>query len=156
MVVVREAEMRDAFLLLTWRNDPPTQRMSRNGGEVSVPDHLAWLAAVLGDPRRLLLVGEDASGTPVGSVRLDPCSWVCPGGFEVSLTVAPEARGQGYATALLFSAEERAAASLDAHQLWANIRADNLRSISAFESCGYDNDPKPSTFGSWWRRDLTS
>jgi GNAT superfamily N-acetyltransferase len=104
-VRARPAVPADAETLWRWRNDPATRASSRSSEEVPWESHLAWLEASLRRDDRLLLVAGDESG-PVGTVR-----WDHEGGdeWEVSITVAPERRGQGLAAPLL-AAGERALA----------------------------------------------
>ena len=105
-VRARPAVLTDAEALWVWRNDPATRANSRSSEEVPWERHLAWLESSLTRDDRLLLVADDDRG-PVGTVR-----WDHEGGdeWEVSITVAPERRGQGLAGPLL-AAGERALAT---------------------------------------------
>lgn len=100
-VRARPAVLTDAETLWVWRNDPATRANSRSSEEVPWENHLAWLESSLTRDDRLLLVADDDSG-PVGTVR-----WDHEGGdeWEVSITVAPERRGQGLAGPLLAAGE---------------------------------------------------
>jgi RimJ/RimL family protein N-acetyltransferase len=82
--------MVDAPFLHAWRNDPITREASRNSGLVSLVEHQAWMVCSLASPDRILQVAEE-NGKPVGIVRADRAL----GGWELSWTVAPEARGRG-------------------------------------------------------------
>lgn len=154
IVHARQARAQDGVELRAWRNDPDSRRMFRNVAEVTATEHSMWLTDVLADPSRLLVIGDDESGRSIGSVRFDPWGSVAAAAFEVSITVAPEARGKGYSASLLIEAENCAARILGARELWANIRSDNWLSIRLFELCGYTSSPIESDFGSWWRKDL--
>lgn len=92
MLTLRPTTLKDAELLLSWRNDPDTRRQSRNTGEAELTGHIAWLTKSLTMPSRKLFIAED-DGTPVGTVRADDDT---DGSTEVSYTVAPSARGKGY------------------------------------------------------------
>ncbi len=86
----RPVSMNDAALLLRWRNDPLTRKMSRDTGEIAYDDHVDWLRKLLADPtRQIFIVLKD--GQAVGTVRADRDDDVA----EVSWSVAPECRGQG-------------------------------------------------------------
>lgn len=131
-VSLRPATPADAALLLAWRNDELTRRMSIAQDPVTAESHAAWVASTLASTTRLLFVAE-AQGAPVGQVRLDEE----PGkSFEVSLTVAPSARGRGLGAALLLAAEREARARGRVH-LSAWIRAENTASVKAFKRAGY-------------------
>jgi spore coat polysaccharide biosynthesis predicted glycosyltransferase SpsG/GNAT superfamily N-acetyltransferase len=109
-LVARPATLRDAQQLWQWRNDPSTRAGSRSSAQVPWEDHLRWLTSSLTRTDRILLVVDDADG-PVGTVRWDLVQE--PGGapagshdWEVSITVAPQRRGQSLARPLLRAAEE--------------------------------------------------
>lgn len=131
-VALRPVTDADADRLLAWRNDPDTRAMSRNRAEVSREAHVVWLADARVHPTRKLFVAE-RDGAPVGQVRLDDEGH---GAFELSFTVAPEARGGGLAVELLRAAEVRAR-EVGATTLLAEIRAENSRSLRAFRAAGW-------------------
>jgi len=100
-LVARPATLEDARQLWEWRNDPGTRAGSRHGEKVPWLEHLAWLESSLTREDRVLLVVDDPLG-PVGTVRWDlegESEW------EVSITVAPDRRGQSLARPLLRAAE---------------------------------------------------
>ncbi len=137
-VDVRAAGLEDADLLRAWRNDATTRSVSRNAQEVTPQDHLAWLRSSLARPDRLLLVG-DRDGRAVGTVRWDAMGrreW------EVSITVAPEARGHGVAGALLRAGEVALAEHLGEppDALLAVVHRDNTTSRRLFVGSGYAPD----------------
>lgn len=131
-VALRPATVDDAARLLAWRNDPETRARSLDGEVVAPAAHEAWLARALASPTRAVLVAEEG-GAPVGTVRLDDGAH---GALEVSLTVAPEARGRGLGAALLRAAED-AARARGGVRLTATIKHDNAASILAFKRAGY-------------------
>ena len=63
---------------------------SHTVGEVKLGQHVEWLKANVQTENRKLYVAEE-SGTFVGTVRADFENEI----YELSWTVAPEARGQG-------------------------------------------------------------
>lgn len=145
-VRVRPAAPQDALVLWRWRNDPTTRSHSRSRAEVSLPEHLAWLEGTLARADRQLLVGEDARG-PVGTVRWDQGGL---GEWEVSITVAPERRGELLAAALLLAAQDwlhtsTAAAELTAYL--ATVNRANRASRRLFLSSGYLPDMPPDAEG---------
>lgn len=143
-VHVRPATEADAEALLRWRNDPVTRAASRNTGELGVERHRAWLMATVDDPVRHLLVATDDAGD-VGTVRWDR---VGEGEWEVSLTVAPQRRGQSLAGQLLRSGEDWLADQEPAtHTMLATVHADNVPSLALFDSSGYLPDLPPGADG---------
>lgn len=121
---LRKATMEDAERLFQWRNDPVTRAASINRDPVAWHDHLAWLEASLTNPLREILIAED--GVPLGTVRLDKDLRT-----EVSITLAPAARGHGQATSLI------ALATQTKGPFVARIRPDNPASRRAFQKAGF-------------------
>jgi RimJ/RimL family protein N-acetyltransferase len=135
IVSLRPAVTVDSGLIWQWRNDPTTRAMSETMDAISAADHAAWFAAVVDDQQRHLLVAEVA-GTPIGVVRLDAKSstWA----YVVSVNLAPDVRGRGYAVPALAAARDWLKVhDPDARRLIAHIRPDNERSVRTFESAGY-------------------
>jgi RimJ/RimL family protein N-acetyltransferase len=130
-LVVRDATRGDSALLLAWRNDPETRAWSRTTDPVSPADHEAWLARVLDDPdRRLLIVERD--GRPVGTVRFDRDGE----GWEVSITASPEARGRRLAVPMLLAAERVVGPAV----IRACVHERNRPSLALFGRAGYRAD----------------
>lgn len=141
-IAARPARRTDATLLLAWRNDPATRAASRSTAEVDQAEHEAWLGRVLADPGRMLLVVEE-QGEPVGTVRFDreePELW------EVSVTVAPEARGRGLARQVLAAGEAAWRREVGTGPaVLASVRPDNTASTRLFRSAGYRPAPDRAT-----------
>ncbi|AKV01146.1 N-acetylneuraminate synthase [Labilithrix luteola] len=131
-VELRPALQGDADALLVWRNDATTRAMSIAQAEVERSEHEAWLARVLDAADRKLFVAE-LDGNAIGQVRLDK---VGQSTWEVSITVAPEARGRRLSSSIL-GAVEAPARALGVKRLVATIRPENEASIRAFKCAGY-------------------
>lgn len=135
MIQARAAMPRDAAMLLCWRNDPLTRAWSRRSHVISEDEHTVWLAGVFADPTRDLMIVEDRR-TPIGTYRLDGV-----GGerIEVSLTVAPESRGRGYATPIILLASQQAFRH-GARVVVADVSVGHIASRRAFVQAGYHTD----------------
>lgn len=97
-------------MLWEWRNDPETRRASHDTAEIPTDVHLSWLKESLKNPRRKLFIAQE-NGMAVGTVRAD----FSEGVWELSWTVAPNARGRGVAKQMV---------ALLAHQIREPIRAE--------------------------------
>jgi RimJ/RimL family protein N-acetyltransferase len=131
-LVARSAAIDDARILFDWRNDRTTREASRDSEEVEWNPHLSWLTRTLADEARRLLVIESA-GVPVATCRWDhrgDADW------EVSITVAPHARGRGLASGVL-TAAERALDIPSPVRMLAVVRAENEASTRLFRRAGY-------------------
>lgn len=132
MLTARPATLADAPWLLRLRNDPVTITGSTTPGTVALGDHLRWLKASLSDPaRRLMVVMSD--GVDVATYRLDGVGHEA---VEVSLTVAPEARGRGFAVLVIRLAAEHAVRE-GADRVLAFVRSENMPSLRAFARAGF-------------------
>ncbi|MEC3975696.1 GNAT family N-acetyltransferase [Amycolatopsis sp. H20-H5] len=131
--IAREATESDARLLLAWRNDTRTRQASRSTGEIALADHLAWLRGVLTSHDRLLLVVEVA-GEPVGTVRFDRAG---DEAWEVSITLAPAARGRGLSGDVLAEGERVLTTTYQVREILAAVHQDNAASAALFQRAGY-------------------
>jgi len=127
---LRPVTIEDADLLLEWRNDPQTRMASHNTEEVKRDEHISWLTRSLDNPSRRLFIAEE-DGVPVGTVRADYSDGV----YELSWTVAPNARGRGVGKRMV---------ALLANQITEPIRAEvkvgNEASIRIAEYAGMEYD----------------
>ena len=123
---LRPATMADAAMLLAWRNDPATRDASHSTDEVMAHEHRAWLRRCLDDDCRRLWIGEH-DGVGVGTVRADQSA----GGWELSWTVAPAARGRGIARAMVAAAVVQLCGPISAQ-----VKTGNQASIRVAEHLG--------------------
>jgi RimJ/RimL family protein N-acetyltransferase len=132
-IVLRPARPDDAPRLLEWANDPATRAASFDRAEISWPEHVAWLAAVLADPDRRLWIADE-EGVALGQVRIDRA----PEGFGVvSIGLAPGARGRGIGRAVLLMGLAAAARELGIRRARAVVMEANLPSRRLFEGAGF-------------------
>ena len=87
---LRRVVWEDAGLLLQWRNDPTTRKASISNHKISTEEHREWLTGILSDKDKQLFIAQ-IGNSPVGTVRADRTE----NGWELSWTIAPEARGKG-------------------------------------------------------------
>ena len=129
----RPATEADGRRLRAWRNDPEVRAVSGTKHVIAAGEHRAWLTRVLADPDRELLIAERRS-EPVGAVRFERAGDAA----EISIGVAPGARGNRLGTQMLReSTRLQLAARPSLRRVDARVRADNARSLSAFERAGY-------------------
>jgi len=136
-VVARPATTGDSSLLMRWRNDPATREVSRTSDPVTWSGHTGWYERALADPARELYVAQRGS-RPVGTVRFDE---VTAAEWEVSITLAPEARGHGLARPVLAAGEAAFARRHPGVTLIAAVLPGNAPSQRLFARAGYLRDP---------------
>ncbi len=131
-VSLRPARRTDRDLLWRWRNDPDTRRASLDQREIPLEEHARWFEDTLSRAdRRLYLATVD--GADVATARLD----VSEREAVVSITVAPEHRGQHLAAPVLAALAQQAADGLGIARLVAQVRPENVASRRAFERAGF-------------------
>ena len=141
-LVLRPASEADGPRLLEWRNDPEARAASRNTARVGVAEHTAWLAGVLADPDRQLLICE-LNGEAVGQVRLDRREGRR---YEISIALAAATRGGGLGTRFISLALERLRERLPEAEVEAHVREANGPSLTAFRRAGFRPGGKSDGF----------
>lgn len=130
---VRRAFMADAAMLHSWRNTAEVRAASFDSRELGLAQHLEWMARVLADPQRFLLVVQ-VDGEDGGCVRFDRQAERA----IISVYLAPGWLHRGIGSAVisaasiwLFANEPRVMA------IDAAIMPSNEPSRRAFERAGY-------------------
>lgn len=130
---VRPATELDSAMIFAWRNDPATRAVSVTTEEITWSDHQKWFATVLADPDRHLLVAQVA-GQQVGVVRFDR---VGEQNWEISLNLAPEARGRGRGVVSIKAGHRWLLNYEEPAEILAKVRASNEASLRVFDKAGY-------------------
>jgi RimJ/RimL family protein N-acetyltransferase len=133
MLRLRPARPEDEDRLLTWRNEASTRQASLSSEEISEADHHRWLVRKLRDPDCALFIIEEA-GRPLGQVRLDR---IDPELAEISIGLAPEARGRGRGREALRLCVLEAPRLLGVSRIRALVKSDNTASLAAFRASGF-------------------
>lgn len=124
MITLRPATLTDMATLFEWRNEPSTYEFFRNPHPITGTEHKFWVDAVMND-----IVMAESFTSLIGMVRFDALDR----GTEVSITLAPEKRGQGLGYIVLSMA-------IKDHQrpLLAQIHRKNVASKRIFEQCHFE------------------
>jgi GNAT superfamily N-acetyltransferase len=132
-IEVRQALPEDVMDIFRWRNDPHVCAMSRQHGPIDEAVHHSWYSQALNDPDRVLIIGV-LKGEKIGIVRFDrqqPLLW------EVSITLAPDARGWGLGRRLLKMALECLYVAHTPVDVLAVAKLSNEPSLRLFQSLGF-------------------
>jgi len=111
----------DRDLILAWRNDPLTRKMSLSPKPVGKRVHARWYDLRCGSIRILV-----RDGVEVGAWRVDPDG-------EVNVMIAPEHRGLSLGTVLV----QMGTRVVNRSPLRATVRLENTASMRAFLRAGY-------------------
>jgi len=122
---LRPATIKDANILLEWKNDPTMRKFSiKTHDEIKLEDHLKWLEKHLSE----IYIIEDADnllydGIAYGDIRFE--------GDEIAIKLDPKFRGAGIGSRALHLAMK-----MKKH-LVAKIVNGNIASMNLFTSCGF-------------------
>lgn len=145
-LAIRSAAMRDAGRLFAWRNDTDARTSSRNSAPLVWPNHIEWLSRSLSSDDRLLYVGV-AEGEPVGTVRFDE---VTSTEWEVSIAIAPLARGRGHATGLVaLGIEQLRDSRCGVQTVRAVLQTTNRASAALFSRLGFERTHSHDGWETW-------
>ena len=128
-VRLRRVTAADADLLLAWANHPVTRAASFHPDPIERAGHVRWLTSRPASPTTGFWIGEADDARPIGQVRVE--------GGEVSISVAPDARGMGFGRALLAAGVDEAGRTLAVERLVARVRVDNPASLALFAGAGF-------------------
>lgn len=141
---LRPATQSEAHLLWQWANEPQVRAMSFSTEPIPWKDHSQWFSNKLKNPDCYLWIAL-VNAKPIGYVRFDT---ICLREVDISISLAPEMRGKGYAKLVIQAACYRLLEETDIHTIHAHIKAANLASIRAFESAHFIQRDSISTYSS--------
>ncbi len=131
IIKVRSAELGDADFLFRLRTDPVTSAQLLQPPPESLSKHKEWLDRKLSDRGFLFLIAM-VGPSSVGYFRLDSSG-------DISICVAPEFRGQGYAHEIILAGiAEAARLQPNLKEVFAVIRSNNVGSLKSFERAGFE------------------
>jgi RimJ/RimL family protein N-acetyltransferase len=138
-LTLRPALLEDSALLFAWRNLPEIVELSTTQRTVTWEEHIAWFAQTLRSDIRLLRLLL-WNGQPVGQVRFDRSGIAS---CQVSLYLLPAFTGRGLGVSALRQACAEVFQQWEVAEIVAHIRAENVRSLSAFAKAGFTPVSEP-------------
>jgi UDP-2,4-diacetamido-2,4,6-trideoxy-beta-L-altropyranose hydrolase len=129
-ISLRKIRREDRSLLYSWQCHPDTRRHAREAQPPTWDQHCMWFESRMATSDDQFMVME-ASGQPVGVVRLDPND--DSEDMEVSIYLSPDEYGNGYAQAGLRQAQALSPETA----LIAFIMPENTRSLKLFARVGF-------------------
>lgn len=132
IITLRNAVADDAQLLFEWRNDVATRQSSLTEAPIKWREHEDWFKKALSNSNRSIRIGQ-YDRTDIGMVRLDISADYTH--CEISIMMAPEARGRGLAAALLSLAMHES--PYPTRHFTATIKPSNAASKRIFERNGF-------------------
>ena len=133
---LRPVTHNDAQLLFSWRLDEETERFSLSTSSFSWQDHLDWLQKGIESKTRILFIGEDSLGQPIGTCRADLLEENLESPiYLLSWTVAPNMRNKGYGKQMILTLLKQK--ELQGTRLRACIKKENTVSLKIALACGF-------------------
>jgi L-amino acid N-acyltransferase YncA len=132
-VSLRRATAADARRLWELRNEETVRGVSFSSEPIPFDGHQRWLAARLADATVPIFMVNTPDAEAAGYVRFDAVG----DELQVSIALAPEARGRGLGSAALRAAVGALRAGGLHRPLVALVRGDNPRSLGAFLRAGF-------------------
>ncbi len=143
LVSLQRAGPENSLQIWEWANDAEVRLRSFNSEPIGWDTHLRWYESLLSDSSAALLVAKDQDGAPLGQVRFVPGSE----GATISVSVAPAARGRGYAAPLIVAASRWWEKEHGNPLIHAFIKPDNEASLSAFRRAGFQAEASSEVRG---------
>jgi UDP-2,4-diacetamido-2,4,6-trideoxy-beta-L-altropyranose hydrolase len=129
---------RDSKFLWELRNHPEARRFQFNTEEITYEGHLRWFDNSLKDQARKMYIAVD-DGERVGQIRFDKIS---DAEAEVDVAVRPKDYGKGYGSQIILEGTRKYFSEGNVLRVIAEIKAENIGSIKAFEKAGYKRSGK--------------
>jgi RimJ/RimL family protein N-acetyltransferase len=134
--LLRLAKESDCKTVWEWANDPVTRSTSFSSDFIPWENHVQWFKAKLLDSSCLFYIVEDKNLSLIGQVRYETKEKQA----VVSIALAPEARGKGYASSILHISSQKAFESTTVETIYAYIKPDNIPSLRAFAKANFINN----------------
>lgn len=130
---LRPVRKNDCQQLWEWANDPTVRPVSFATEPISWERHLEWFHAKLSDPNAVLYLAVDFADLPVGQVRYQ----IDHTRAAVSISLAPQFRGRGYANLVLEMATKELFHTTAVEKIDAYVKPNNKTSLRLFTRAGY-------------------
>ena len=133
----REVTLEDARILWEWTNDSATRKQSFSSEPVPWDDHLEWLSRSLENSKQTMFMVHDDRENRLGQLRFDEDD----GGFVISFSLAPQARGLGLAPLIVDRACSLHLNKFPGKSIIAWIKTSNMASLRTFHLANFVEDP---------------
>lgn len=130
---LRPARAEDCRLIWEWANDHDTRIASFSQGAIPWEHHEQWFAKKLNDPNCIFMIALNSDNLPVAQIRYD----LQGNKAIVSVSVAREARGKGYASRVIERSSTHVFQTRPIRTIHAYIKPDNVLSLRAFAKAGF-------------------
>ncbi|MEO8205527.1 MAG: bifunctional UDP-2,4-diacetamido-2,4,6-trideoxy-beta-L-altropyranose hydrolase/GNAT family N-acetyltransferase [Chthoniobacterales bacterium] len=134
----RAAESSDSELVWHWANDPAVRRASYDSKDIPWKTHQEWYKRKLHSNDDTILITETIDGKPFAVCRFERRDSIC----TISFSLDSAYRGMGLGRLVLSKACKTYCTAHPKTSIEAQIKIDNLASISTFELAGFRKTQK--------------
>jgi UDP-2,4-diacetamido-2,4,6-trideoxy-beta-L-altropyranose hydrolase len=134
--LLRLASDSDCRTVWEWANDPVTRSASFSSDFIPWENHVKWFKAKLLDINCLFYIVEDISSSLIGQVRYE----IEEKQAVVSIGLASESRGKGYASPILCKSSQKLFENTAVEIIHAYIKPNNTPSLRAFAKANFINN----------------
>jgi UDP-2,4-diacetamido-2,4,6-trideoxy-beta-L-altropyranose hydrolase len=127
---LRPAKWQDCEQIWQWANESTTRQASFQSKPIPWEEHVQWFRQKLEEVNSIFWIAIDAQDCSIGQVRFDPISTDV---MQISLSVAPNARNQGFGVEMLKAAVQQIFCNSKIIAISAWIKPENSASIRTFE-----------------------
>jgi UDP-2,4-diacetamido-2,4,6-trideoxy-beta-L-altropyranose hydrolase len=127
---LRPARWQDCEQIWQWANESTTRQASFQSKPIPWEEHVQWFRQKLEEVNSIFWIAIDAQDCLIGQVRFDPISTEVT---QISLTVAPNSRHQGFGVEILKAAIQQIFCNSKILAISAWIKPENSASIRTFE-----------------------
>lgn len=132
---LRPPRRSDARKVFDWANDSTSRAMSFSVEKIPYAEHCAWWTQRLADPDSWIRIIEDPAAGSLGIIRLQ--RWGETGTAEISINIAPSARGNGIGWRSICRAVQLFNKEVSIKEVVAFARPENRASLIAFAKAGF-------------------
>lgn len=130
----RKATMKDCDLIYQWANDPETRNNSYNKDIIPYQNHVNWFKQKIVSDTSSFYIFLDEHNKPVGQIRIEKTEG--PNAL-LSISIAKEHRGRGYASMMLKDASVYYLNLYPGTTIHAHVFVSNEASSRSFIKAGY-------------------
>jgi UDP-2,4-diacetamido-2,4,6-trideoxy-beta-L-altropyranose hydrolase len=141
-VDLRLAAADDCRTFFDWANDPAVRAASFAAEPIDWETHARWFTARLHDPQCRLYIAR-YNQSEIGPIRFEEIG----NGTTISLSLAPSARGQDLAAALILRGVDQIFRDSSTPMIHAFIKPENGPSLRAFQIAGFSDDGNATVRG---------
>jgi UDP-2,4-diacetamido-2,4,6-trideoxy-beta-L-altropyranose hydrolase len=132
---LRPVQEQDCELIWKWVNEQEVRKSAFHSEPIDWETHKRWFLNKMRDPQCFHFIAVGSEGTPVGQVRFDITD---NSEAHIDISIDKDKRARGCGSNLIRSAVEKMTQMTFVTAVHAQVKRENIFSIRAFESAGFE------------------